>query len=150
MTRLLAMLISLIPITCLVACDQQNTNKSQDLVGTWYGEQVLEGVTVRWLNRRQADGTFEAQFVACEQNVVRGTIKHFGAWVYEDGIYRTDVTRIENAQGEEKAKDPSKEYEQIYRAVGLSDSVFDYVHVDDNVEYSVERVDDSFEISCGD
>lgn len=150
MIRKLSLLINLIPVTCFVACDQQNTSRAKDLVGTWYGEQTVRGMTVRWLNTRHADGTFAARFAACEEGKTQGTVKHFGEWEYKDETYHTTVTRVENADGEEKPKDPDKDYVQTYRVINLSDSAFDYVHTGNNVEYSVEKVDDSYEVSCGD
>ena len=147
MQRLLVVL-NLFAIVLLPGCDQQKTDKAKALVGTWYGEQERKGLIVRWLNKRKADGKFEIVSLVCEGAEPRGTIKQYGDWELRDGTYRTTTTLMESKKGKRAPDNPEKVQIEAYRVVNVGDNVFTYTHTETNVEYSVEKVDASYDLTC--
>lgn len=148
MQRLLVVL-NLFAIVLLPGCDQQETDKAKALVGTWYGEQERKGLIVRWLNKRKADGKFEIVSLVCEGAEPRGTMKQYGDWEYEDGIYRTTTTLLESEKkGKREPGNPEKFHIEAYRVIDVDNDVFTYIHTATNVEYSVKKVDASYNLTC--
>ncbi len=117
------------------------------LVGTWYGSQkTKDGGTYSWIIRRNNLGLYKLDGKATKLSGEVQSQIEVGEWGAGSTIYFTIFRGW--VEGDKIApSDPSDSYNRdIYKILKLTESEFQYQHLDNGESFSVKKVADDFQM----
>lgn len=118
---------------------QQHSTAEKVVLGTWYGE-FSPGPNLplqRFINVRNADGTFAVRARMYEGGKVVAEVRNSGLWGVSNGMYFTIVTEVNGTPSDPKRPEAVNAY--LVKSLGADR--FEYVHVASGGQFVVTRVD---------
>lgn len=116
------------------------------LAGTWFGEQLTDDGSIRWVNERTEDGLFTTSFKRCQ-----GTEETFyqvksGYWGVEDNIYQTITNQLSDHKSKWTPATPNRRFTETYQIISLTHLELTYKSRDHY--FTVRKIADDYELSC--
>ena len=131
--------LALLALAVTNAAAQQHSTAEKVMLGTWYGE-FAPGPKLplqRFINVRNADGTFVVRARMYEGGKVVAEVRNAGLWGISNGMYFTVITEVDG-----RPSDPKRpEAVNAYLVKSLDADRFAYVHVASGGQFVVTRID---------
>ena len=120
--------------------------KRNTLIGKWFGEMKSEnGEIQRWLADRSKDGTYKIEFRIYKSGNETMSQVEVGHWGVAGPIYFS-ITRGWIKNDKFIPSDPENPYfYDVYKIVKLTDQSFIYYSFDEDLEFEVRKIDDTFQ-----